>query len=1450
MQLHRLIGTDPPCTPRGGDVRHRPQRSTCVTSPHAQDTVEGLTRRGADTAAGTHRESRLGGIARALGAGARVAATWLVASCITLGVTSLATKAQAEVLVSNINQPRTTLGFTVGVGGLVDAAQGFTTGTSATGYDLTSVDIYIHSSPSNSAGVTATIYTSSSGAPGTSLHTLDTPATISTGANTFTAPSAAFLASKTTYFVVVEYSGTGSEFKLSQTSSDIEGSKATEWNIANERLWSNDNINWPSQDNAHLITVNGSNAPAEATITAIQITSDPGEDDTYGIGDDIDVTVTFDTDITLNTSGGDPELELNVGGTGKGAECAAHATALDSLVCSYEVEENDADTNGISIGANNLTLEGGAITFGSGTRPANLDHDALPSNPGHKVNGDATVPTITGVAITSTALASAIDYGAGEDIEVSITFSLPVWRTGGPATSLLIGGTGASAWRPASYHAGNGTRTLRFRYRVVATDTDGNGVQLRQNGLSDGGNVNNRLHGNATIRSSAGINANVAHGASGPFGAHRVDGTLVSGQATPNAPTNIIASADGADEIDLTWTRPTWPGTSAITEYHVDSGPTASGPWTRAGTPTESTFDHTGLDEATTYHYQVRAVNSSGNGAWSGTTSATTAADLVCGRTAQIRDAIVAATPAETCAKVTATQLSEVTSLDASGSAIAGLSVGDFAGLTGLKALDLSGNQIPTLARNFFTELGNVTRLDLSDNNIASVTTGSFTGLSSLITLDVSDNDFNTLSSAILAPLSSLKSLDASGGTLARVGESALDGVFSNLALTELELGSNGWSELPAGILEDLTGLTTLDLTGNTVDPLPVIVDLERVERAKFKALIAAGAPFAAALPITIVDGTLDGTPATVNVAAGGTESADRTVTVSATRTGAVTVTLGTLPALPSGHSGYVLKASDDLPLTVVAEAAVVTIEGESGQIVANAWDRADFTLTRTTAGGAIDVEVVVTESDTFVIGGSLGTQTVPFADGKATATLSLRLIRNPSGDGTITATVQAGADNTVGTPASATVNVVDINPAMDVVFRDDTITVEEGNNVIVHVVGTTAAGVDRPSMDHPIGVTVSTRKAEADPDDGDYTTLSAEFFFAYEDFTQNADGRWVGTITAEVPTHDDTEYEGTEQFSAKLEGTAALTGTVTINGTLTPREDDVTILLTDNDPPPPPGVDQIQTVEHAVTSNYLRWYHPENVPSETITGYQIEWSATGSEPWNIATNLEEDSGCARDQCWFHRALTADTVYFYRIATMNAHGVGEPSGIVSTRTRVAPAPGDVCARTPQIRDWIVAALSNHDTCTEIEVGDLEDISGRLRLINQGITELRPGDFDGLSGITELDLSDNELTTLPAGLLNDLANIEYLSLNGNNLETLPDGIFKNLGERLTSLNLADNNFDTLPGGLFAGLDIYNLDLSANPFTTLPIGTFAGIVRLDILDLSPGTSTACHPESSGP
>ncbi len=121
--------------------------------------------------------------------------------------------------------------------------------------------------------------------------------------------------------------------------------------------------------------------------TISSITSDPEDDDesyyhmnavlplynegVYGIGDDIQVTVTFSQGVTVT---GSQQLELDVGGTAKTAEY--DSTDGSKVVFSYKVAEGDSDTDGIAIDANKLTLNSGSIREAM-DNDADLSHSAL-----------------------------------------------------------------------------------------------------------------------------------------------------------------------------------------------------------------------------------------------------------------------------------------------------------------------------------------------------------------------------------------------------------------------------------------------------------------------------------------------------------------------------------------------------------------------------------------------------------------------------------------------------------------------------------------------------------------------------------------------------------------------------------------------------------------------------------------------------------------------------------------------------------------------------------------------------------------------------------------------------------------------------------------------------------------------------------------------------------------
>ena len=160
-------------------------------------------------------------------------------------------------LVSNLVQ---TSG---GIGSLnsYDQAQAFTTGDNFGGYALTSVEIQTTSSP-NLNRLTVSIRSDSSGSPDASLGTLmNLAAVASDGIATFTASGAGIdLERATTYFVMVDVSGSNPSGNIQNTSSDAEDpGKAANWSIGDTSLYRNEGSNgsWTSFADSKKIRVNG-----------------------------------------------------------------------------------------------------------------------------------------------------------------------------------------------------------------------------------------------------------------------------------------------------------------------------------------------------------------------------------------------------------------------------------------------------------------------------------------------------------------------------------------------------------------------------------------------------------------------------------------------------------------------------------------------------------------------------------------------------------------------------------------------------------------------------------------------------------------------------------------------------------------------------------------------------------------------------------------------------------------------------------------------------------------------------------------------------------------------------------------------------------------------------------------------------------------------------------------
>ena len=98
-------------------------------------------------------------------------------------------------------------------------------------------------------------------------------------------------------------------------------------------------------------------------------------------------------------------------------------------------------------------------------------------------------------------------------------------------------------------------------------------------------------------------------------------------KAKPRAPTSLTAAADADTAIDLSWTEPADPGSSAVVGYRIEWSTNDTTGWSdlEANTGlTATTYKHTGLAPATTRYYRVYAINALGAGAPSNVAGATT----------------------------------------------------------------------------------------------------------------------------------------------------------------------------------------------------------------------------------------------------------------------------------------------------------------------------------------------------------------------------------------------------------------------------------------------------------------------------------------------------------------------------------------------------------------------------------------------------------------------------------------------------------------------------------------------------------------------------------------------------------------------------------------------------------------------------------------------------------
>ena len=158
------------------------------------------------------------------------------------------------------------------------------------------------------------------------------------------------------------------------------------------------------------------------------------DDGVYGICDSIEVTVTFSENVSVI---GKPRLGLDIGGASKSAEY--ERAGGSTVMFNYMVAEGDADSNGISLKADKLTLHGGSIKD-SANNVAILTHNALPAQEDHRVDGIR--PAVSRIYLpTLTTTGQNGFYTVGDQIFVYVEFSESARISGRPQLTLDFDGT-------------------------------------------------------------------------------------------------------------------------------------------------------------------------------------------------------------------------------------------------------------------------------------------------------------------------------------------------------------------------------------------------------------------------------------------------------------------------------------------------------------------------------------------------------------------------------------------------------------------------------------------------------------------------------------------------------------------------------------------------------------------------------------------------------------------------------------------------------------------------------------------------------------------------------------------------------------------------------------------------------------------------------------------------
>jgi len=264
-----------------------------------------------------------------------------------------------------------------------------------------------------------------------------------------------------------------------------------------------------------IVTDSAENASSELSVNTFVIDttaptvssiSSSTSDGAYKLNDNITVTVTFNENVIVDNSSGNPRIQLE---TGTNDRYADYISGNSTNILSFLYTVRSGDNSSVldykatdSLSANSSNIRDNATNNATLTLTSPGASGSLGANKSIVVDG--IVPTVTNVS-SSTDNGS---YTLNDNITVTVTFNENVIvdnSSGNPRIQLETGTNDSYA----NYISGNSTSILSFLYTVQSGDNSTDLDYTTTNSLSDNG---------STIRDNASNNATLTLPSPGSFG--------------------------------------------------------------------------------------------------------------------------------------------------------------------------------------------------------------------------------------------------------------------------------------------------------------------------------------------------------------------------------------------------------------------------------------------------------------------------------------------------------------------------------------------------------------------------------------------------------------------------------------------------------------------------------------------------------------------------------------------------------------------------------------------------------------------------------------------------------------------------------------------------------------------------------------------------------------------